>query len=132
MLADLLVIRCGCDECVTSRQEDSLRHSRSRINAYRQVKKQCWKWRRKGQGLRMQTISMNENSLHNARKYEPSFFWPRQTLYILWKKCEVQKIFLRFWTMQNLPQFKNVNFVKLHFENCSIFYFHCFFYLGKF
>ncbi|KAE8737204.1 hypothetical protein FOCC_FOCC017335, partial [Frankliniella occidentalis] len=27
--------RCGCDECVTSRQEDSLRHSRSRINAYR-------------------------------------------------------------------------------------------------
>lgn len=30
-----LVIRCGCDECVTSRQEDSLRHSRSRINAYR-------------------------------------------------------------------------------------------------
>lgn len=29
------IIRCGCDECVTSRQEDSLRHSRSRINAYR-------------------------------------------------------------------------------------------------
>lgn len=27
--------RCGCDECVTSRFEDSLRHSRSRINAYR-------------------------------------------------------------------------------------------------
>lgn len=27
--------RCGCDDCVTSRQEDSLRHSRSRINAYR-------------------------------------------------------------------------------------------------
>ena len=27
--------RCGCTECVTSRQEDSLRHSRSRINAYR-------------------------------------------------------------------------------------------------
>lgn len=27
--------RCGCDECVTSRYEDSLRHSRSRINAYR-------------------------------------------------------------------------------------------------
>ncbi|VEN35111.1 unnamed protein product, partial [Callosobruchus maculatus] len=26
---------CGCDECVTSRHEDSLRHSRSRINAYR-------------------------------------------------------------------------------------------------
>jgi transient receptor potential cation channel subfamily C len=29
--------RCGCDECVTSRQEDSLRHSRSRINAYRSL-----------------------------------------------------------------------------------------------
>ncbi|XP_071525440.1 transient receptor potential-gamma protein-like [Panulirus ornatus] len=28
-------LRCGCDECVTSRLEDSLRHSRSRINAYR-------------------------------------------------------------------------------------------------
>uniref|UniRef100_A0A903WR35 Transient receptor ion channel domain-containing protein n=2 Tax=Anopheles darlingi TaxID=43151 RepID=A0A903WR35_ANODA len=28
-------VRCGCDDCVTSRQEDSLRHSRSRINAYR-------------------------------------------------------------------------------------------------
>lgn len=28
-------VRCGCTECVTSRQEDSLRHSRSRINAYR-------------------------------------------------------------------------------------------------
>ncbi|XP_050300048.1 transient receptor potential-gamma protein isoform X3 [Anthonomus grandis grandis] len=28
-------VRCGCDECVTSRLEDSLRHSRSRINAYR-------------------------------------------------------------------------------------------------
>ncbi|XP_047111593.1 transient receptor potential-gamma protein-like [Schistocerca piceifrons] len=27
--------QCGCDECVVSRQEDSLRHSRSRINAYR-------------------------------------------------------------------------------------------------
>lgn len=27
--------RCGCVDCVTSRQEDSLRHSRSRINAYR-------------------------------------------------------------------------------------------------
>ena len=27
--------RCGCLDCVTSRQEDSLRHSRSRINAYR-------------------------------------------------------------------------------------------------
>lgn len=27
--------RCGCEECMTSRQEDSLRHSRSRINAYR-------------------------------------------------------------------------------------------------
>lgn len=28
-------VRCGCDECVHSRNEDSLRHSRSRINAYR-------------------------------------------------------------------------------------------------
>nr|ACD69414.1 transient receptor potential channel gamma [Spodoptera littoralis] len=28
-------VRCGCDECVCSRQEDSLRHSRSPINAYR-------------------------------------------------------------------------------------------------
>ncbi|XP_076760151.1 transient receptor potential cation channel gamma isoform X5 [Xylocopa sonorina] len=28
-------VRCGCNECVTSRREDSLRHSRSRINAYR-------------------------------------------------------------------------------------------------
>lgn len=28
-------VRCGCDECVRSRCEDSLRHSRSRINAYR-------------------------------------------------------------------------------------------------
>ena len=27
--------RCGCEECRTSRQDDSLRHSRSRINAYR-------------------------------------------------------------------------------------------------
>ncbi len=31
----LLLCRCGCEECMTSRQEDSLRHSRSRINAYR-------------------------------------------------------------------------------------------------
>ncbi|XP_049313223.1 transient receptor potential-gamma protein [Bactrocera dorsalis] len=30
-------VRCGCDECVQSRQEDSLRHSRSRINAYRSL-----------------------------------------------------------------------------------------------
>lgn len=29
------VIYARCDECVTSRMEDSLRHSRSRINAYR-------------------------------------------------------------------------------------------------
>lgn len=29
------ILSCGCDECVQSRQEDSLRHSRSRINAYR-------------------------------------------------------------------------------------------------
>ncbi|KAL5280077.1 TRPC1 family protein [Megaselia abdita] len=28
-------VRCGCEECVKSRKEDSLRHSRSRINAYR-------------------------------------------------------------------------------------------------
>ncbi|XP_014255140.2 transient receptor potential-gamma protein isoform X2 [Cimex lectularius] len=28
-------VRCGCEECVTSRLEDSLRHSRSRIHAYR-------------------------------------------------------------------------------------------------
>ncbi|XP_075213272.1 transient receptor potential cation channel gamma isoform X4 [Lycorma delicatula] len=28
-------VRCGCEDCVTSRHEDSLRHSRSRINAYR-------------------------------------------------------------------------------------------------
>ena len=27
--------RCGCDECVVSSKQDSLRHSRSRINAYR-------------------------------------------------------------------------------------------------
>ncbi|XP_063989103.1 transient receptor potential protein [Diachasmimorpha longicaudata] len=27
--------RCGCDECVTSSEKDSLRHSHSRINAYR-------------------------------------------------------------------------------------------------
>ena len=32
---DKIPYRCGCDECMTSRQEDSLRHSRSRINAYR-------------------------------------------------------------------------------------------------
>lgn len=28
-------VKCGCDECVKSSQEDSLRHSQSRINAYR-------------------------------------------------------------------------------------------------
>ncbi|KAL6258945.1 hypothetical protein P5V15_008871 [Pogonomyrmex californicus] len=28
-------VRCGCDECVTSSEKDSLRHSQSRINAYR-------------------------------------------------------------------------------------------------
>ena len=27
--------RCGCDECIASSKADSLRHSRSRINAYR-------------------------------------------------------------------------------------------------
>lgn len=31
----IYIFRCGCDECVISRMEDSLRHSRSRINAYR-------------------------------------------------------------------------------------------------
>nr|CAD7397085.1 unnamed protein product [Timema poppensis] len=35
ILPVILCLTCGCDECVTSRQEDSLRHSRSRINAYR-------------------------------------------------------------------------------------------------
>lgn len=29
------MIRCGCDECVLSQEKDSLRHSQSRINAYR-------------------------------------------------------------------------------------------------
>ncbi|XP_050082048.1 transient receptor potential protein isoform X1 [Anopheles aquasalis] len=28
-------VRCGCDECVTSSEQDSLRHSQSRINAYK-------------------------------------------------------------------------------------------------
>ncbi|XP_060806231.1 transient receptor potential protein [Amyelois transitella] len=28
-------VKCGCDECVQSSQEDSLRHSQARINAYR-------------------------------------------------------------------------------------------------
>ena len=28
-------IRCGCEDCAESRGEDSLRHSRRRINAYR-------------------------------------------------------------------------------------------------
>ncbi|CAH0386100.1 unnamed protein product [Bemisia tabaci] len=28
-------VRCGCDECVTSSEQDSLRHSQARINAYR-------------------------------------------------------------------------------------------------
>ncbi|XP_043464170.1 transient receptor potential protein [Leptopilina heterotoma] len=28
-------VRCGCDECVVSSTQDSLRHSQSRINAYR-------------------------------------------------------------------------------------------------
>ena len=31
----LVPFRCGCEECTISRNEDSLRHSRSRINAYR-------------------------------------------------------------------------------------------------
>lgn len=30
-----LFCRCGCDECVTSSEQDSLRHSQARINAYR-------------------------------------------------------------------------------------------------
>lgn len=34
-LFPLFPFRCGCDECVISRLDDSLRHSRSRINAYR-------------------------------------------------------------------------------------------------
>lgn len=28
-------VRCGCDDCVMSSQTDSLRHSQSRINAYK-------------------------------------------------------------------------------------------------
>ncbi|KPJ19923.1 Transient receptor potential protein [Papilio machaon] len=28
-------VKCGCDECVKSQEEDSLRHSQARINAYR-------------------------------------------------------------------------------------------------
>ncbi|XP_050543563.1 transient receptor potential protein isoform X2 [Daktulosphaira vitifoliae] len=28
-------VRCGCDECITSSTQDSLRHSHSRINAYK-------------------------------------------------------------------------------------------------
>ena len=35
MMLILKNCRCGCDDCVNSRQEDSLRHSRSRINSYR-------------------------------------------------------------------------------------------------
>lgn len=39
MLRSRISLHCmhynRCDECVTSRREDSLRHSRSRINAYR-------------------------------------------------------------------------------------------------
>ena len=30
-----VLYRCGCDDCTESRSEDSLRHSRRRINAYR-------------------------------------------------------------------------------------------------
>lgn len=30
-----LFFRCGCDECITSKEQDSLRYSQSRINAYR-------------------------------------------------------------------------------------------------
>lgn len=28
-------LRCGCDDCVISSEKDSLRHSQSRINAYK-------------------------------------------------------------------------------------------------
>ena len=31
----IIISRCGCDDCSESRSEDSLRHSRRRINAYR-------------------------------------------------------------------------------------------------
>ncbi|XP_011630949.1 transient receptor potential protein-like [Pogonomyrmex barbatus] len=34
-LALAFYCRCGCDECVTSSEQDSLRHSQSRINSYR-------------------------------------------------------------------------------------------------
>lgn len=30
-----LSLSCGCDECVASSDQDSLRHSQARINAYR-------------------------------------------------------------------------------------------------
>ncbi len=30
-----LIFSCGCEECVTSKEQDSLRHSQARINAYR-------------------------------------------------------------------------------------------------
>lgn len=29
------IYRCNCDECIFSKEKDSLRHSQSRINAYR-------------------------------------------------------------------------------------------------
>lgn len=29
------MFRCGCDDCVSSSTQDSLRHSQSRINAYK-------------------------------------------------------------------------------------------------
>ena len=31
----MIFFRCGCEDCAESRGEDSLRHSRRRINAYR-------------------------------------------------------------------------------------------------
>lgn len=34
-LVHIIFYRCGCDECVKSSQDDSLRHSQARINAYR-------------------------------------------------------------------------------------------------
>lgn len=30
-----MITRCGCDDCINSKEQDSLRHSQSRINAYK-------------------------------------------------------------------------------------------------
>ena len=35
LLTAIIFSRCGCEDCAESRGEDSLRHSRRRINAYR-------------------------------------------------------------------------------------------------